>query len=221
MSPPLLPIEMSWMDDLATLILCAPFFREAALPTDTSQENAAALCLGVRQREDVVAATEKLYRMLRNTYKTETGRIPLSMHAVIRKDSPIVLTARDGDGHTAYAEGAVPETAQNRPATEESIVRVLSKLGGTVFVPGQITAEVEDGLMAPVSEINACRRSICGQITKQRETPVQIPVLHAVPPIPEDRGASDTAPVVYARFERFAQLSGEALSLAGMLFASA
>lgn len=169
---------------------------------------------GVRQREDVVAATEKLYRMLRNTYKTETGRVPLSMHAVIRKDSPVVLTARDADGHTAYVEGAVPETAQNRPATEESIVRVLSKLGGTIFAPDQITAEVEDGLMVPVSEINACRRSICGQITKQRETPVQIPVLRAAPSIPEDRGASGTAPAVYARFERFLQLSDEALSLA-------
>lgn len=169
---------------------------------------------GVRQREDVIAATDKLYRMLRNTYKTEVGRIPLSMHAVIQKDSPIVLTARDADGHMARAEGAVPEAAQNRPVTEESAVRILSKLGGTIFTPNQITAEVEDGLMAPVSEINACRRSVCEQIAKQRETPVQIPVLHAAPTIPEDIGASDTAPAVYARFERFSQLSDGALSLA-------
>lgn len=169
---------------------------------------------GVRQKEDVVAATEKLYRMLRNTYKAEVGRVPLSMHAIIQKDSPVMLTAKDADGHTAYAEGAVPEAAQNRPVTEESVVRILSKLGGTIFAPNQITAEVEDGLMAPVSEMNACRRSVCEQITKQRETPVQIPILHAAHPTPEDIGGSDKAPAVYARFERFSQLSDGAFSLA-------
>ena len=40
------------MDDLATLILCAPFFREAALPTDTSQENAAGALWSMYDKAD-------------------------------------------------------------------------------------------------------------------------------------------------------------------------
>lgn len=169
---------------------------------------------GMRQKEDVVSATEKLHRALRNTYKTENGRIPLSLHAVVRKDESIVLTAKDADGHAACAEGAVPEAARNRPTTEESVIRVLSKLGGTIFLPGEITAEVEHGLMAPVSVLNACRRSVCEQIAEQRGATAPIPVLRSAPSLPEDTGASDTAPAVYARFERFSQLSDEALQLA-------
>jgi len=66
----------------------------------------------------------------------------------------------------------------------------------------------------PVSVLNACRRSVCEQIAEQRGAIAPIPVLHSAPSLPEDTGASDAAPAVYARFERFSQLSDEALQLA-------
>lgn len=167
---------------------------------------------GTRQKEDVISATDKLYRILRTSYKGENGRTPLSLHAVILKDHPVTLTGKAG-AYTVVAEGAVPQTALNRPATEESVVRVLKKLGGTVFAPGELTAEVADGLMVPVSALNELRRTVCEQLAAKLSefTP---PETRPMAPLPADTAGYTGIPAVHARFEKREQLSAQALACA-------
>lgn len=169
---------------------------------------------GVRQKEDVVSATDRLHRKLRATYQTENGRVLLSLHAAIRKGHPVVVTAYDRDGHVARTEGAIPELAQNRPATQESVIRVLSKLGGTIFRADSITAEVEDGLMVPVAALNACRRDVCEKINALRSCISAVPVSQQSLKLSPDLGASAAPPVIRARFARYSQISDAALSVA-------
>ncbi len=166
---------------------------------------------GTRQKEDVVSATEKLFKSLRNTYKDENGRIPLDMHLTIRSNEAVTLSASDGV-YSASCSGEIPEVAQNRPTTEESAVRVLAKLGGTIFTAGRITTEIEDGLIVPVSALNALRRQICDEITEKRGE-FAVPSCGERLPLPTDHAQFVGKPALYARFASFDQLSEEALML--------
>ena len=138
----------------------------------------------------------------------------MSLHATIRKGHPVVVTAYDRDGHVARTEGAIPELAQNRPATQESVIRVLSKLGGTIFRADSITAEVEDELMVPVAALNACRRDVCEKINALRSCISAVPVSQQSLKLSPDLGASAAPPVIRARFARYSQISDAALSVA-------
>lgn len=133
------------------------------------------IMFGVRRKEDVVSATAKLLKSLENSYKQENGRVPLSLFFEARKNEPLALRGTDIDGNAAQVTGNIPQAAENKPATAESAEKSLSKLGGTIFTPEKIEAEVEDGLFLPASELNELRRAVCEEIIKQRSEIKPIP----------------------------------------------
>ncbi len=164
---------------------------------------------GVRSREDVVRATPKLLRSLSNSYQTENGRIPLSFSLSVKKDEPVLLSGTDRDGNTASCTSDPPEIAQQKAFSEEAGERILKKLGGTIFVPGEITVSCDEGLMVPVSKLNELRRTVCAEIEAQRGhfSPVKTfaPVLPDVPKNPVKKQVP-AEPLLAARFETIAQV---------------
>ena len=106
-------------------------------------------------------------------------RRPLNMRLRIEADKPAELTA-ELDGYSATVTGAVPEKAVNQPMTYETVIKNLEKLGNTPFIPGSGCIHLDDGLIMPLSAINALRRDavegICGQILTRRvcDTPKNI-----------------------------------------------
>lgn len=164
---------------------------------------------GVRSRDDVVRATPKLLRSLANSYQTENGRIPLSFSLSVKKDEPVSLTGTDKDGHTASCTSDPPEIAREKAFSAEAGERILKKLGGTIFVPGDITVSCDEGLMVPVSKLNELRRAVCAEIEAQRAqfVPVQTHAitLPDVPKHPVKRQANDE-PFLFARFETISQV---------------
>lgn len=111
---------------------------------------------GVRQKEDVVSANSVL-KELAHLYEKEKPLIPVSFTCICKKDKPISLTAKLG-GREVSAEGAVPQTAVNKPMSRESLLSRLSKLGGTQYYLKDADIQLDDGLIVPASEINALRR---------------------------------------------------------------
>ena len=101
--------------------------------------------------------------------KEDLRRVEVTMHCRVTAGAPAQLIASTR-GHQAAAEGPVPEAARSRALTEEELRSRLGKTGGTVFVPGEITAELEDGLMLPASAINALRRDALAALTELLET---------------------------------------------------
>ena len=164
---------------------------------------------GVRSRDDVVRATPKLLRSLANSYQTENGRIPLSFSLSVKKDEPVSLTGTDKDGHTASCTSDPPEIAREKAFSAESGERILKKLGGTIFVPGDITVSCDEGLMVPVSKLNELRRAVCAETEAQRAqfVPVQTHAvtLPDVPKHPVKRRTNDE-PFLFARFETISQV---------------
>lgn len=128
---------------------------------------------GIRSKEDVENSAKAL-NGIKALYKDELPRLQVDIHVTAEKGEPLSASARCGSVY-ADAAGAVPQTAQNAAATEQSICERMAKLGGTQFYAGEISADVDDGLFIPAAELNSLRRSVCDQLDDlilQKNTPV-------------------------------------------------
>ncbi len=127
---------------------------------------------GIRTREDVENSAKALSG-IKALYKDELPRLSVDIHTTAEAGQPLTAGARCG-GIYASVTGAVPQTAQKTAATEDSIVERMSKLGGTQFYAGEISADVDEGLFIPAAELNALRRALCEQLDRlilERNTP--------------------------------------------------
>lgn len=122
---------------------------------------------GIRQKDDVVSADEVLGD-LRELYRKERKVTKCDFHIEIKKDMPAKLRAVDGDGNTVTVEGDIPQTALNRPTDSEQVHKQLSKLGDTIYSLGDITCDIQNGLILPASALNNMRRNICEKLDEKR-----------------------------------------------------
>ena len=119
--------------------------------------------LGVRSEAD-----KQKSRVL-EPFRGIERKIPLRMEAVITWDRPASLTVAAGD-RVGRAEGPVPFVAKTAPMTEASVTERLSKLGGTPYVASDVRLTLDDGLMLPVSALNALRRDALADLARDEET---------------------------------------------------
>ena len=141
---------------------------------------------GRREKEDVTSARE-LIPQIHELYRSPRQVYTMDVRCVMKAGEPVRAEAvcREIPEAAVSEEGAVPQAAQNRPVTAEDIVKQLSKLGGTVFSAGDITAEAEDGLFIPAGALNELRRNLAEELTESvtwENTPVykvtgELPVL--------------------------------------------
>ncbi len=123
--------------------------------------------------------------------------LPLSMAFAAKEGEPVSLTVSaplfrcDNPGSvTATVYGDIPEPAQNAPLTSEAVEKQLSRTGGTPYRAADITADVADGLMIPLSRLNALRRDALDALDAARMTAMPNPAAgytpHKATEIPED-----------------------------------
>ena len=108
--------------------------------------------LGVRSESD------KRESASLTRFENITRKIPIELSASIKRGEPASLTARVGE-RSVIAYGATPEEARTAPISEETLRRNLSKLGDTPYTLKSLKVELDDGLMLPISAINALRRA--------------------------------------------------------------
>lgn len=124
--------------------------------------------LGVRSDSDKEAS-----RAL-EPFRGIERKIPLAMHATIRRDLPVTLSVSVGD-RQGCAEGPVPFEAQNRPLDREAVAKNLKKLGATVYEAASLKIELDEGLMLPLSALNALRRDAVAALeTCEKKTPARV-----------------------------------------------
>lgn len=127
--------------------------------------------LGVRSEDDK-SSTRSL-----PPFGGLTKKIPLDMSAVIRADAPMELTVSDGTRKISVCAD-IPEAARSLPTDRDTVIRNLTKLGGTPYSPANISVELDDGLAIPVSKLNALRRSALSAL----DSVVREPNSVSVPP---------------------------------------
>jgi putative protease len=83
---------------------------------------------------------------------------------------PMMLYAWDDNGNQYYAESEyIVELAKNRPSDLESVKKQMDRLGNTLYELGEFTAEIEDGIIAPASELNNLRRAAIEGLEAQKQ----------------------------------------------------
>ncbi len=160
---------------------------------------------GIRSKDDVENSAKAL-NGIKALYKDELPRFTVDIHVTAYKDEPIEAAAKCGSIY-ASVTGEVPQAAQNAPATEESVCSRMSKLGGTQFRAGEVTAEVEDGLFIPAADLNALRRSLCEQLDnliEQKNTPHYS--TNELSPLPQFKRREPKQPVFRAEVATAEQL---------------
>ena len=120
------------------------------------EKNIGSHMLGVRSDED-----KKISRELPE-FKGITRKLPISLHATLKAGKPTSLTVSPFNV-TVY--GDVPEAAINAPLDLAALKKSLTKFGGTPYEVADFTAELESGLILPVSKLNALRRAALDEIS--------------------------------------------------------
>ena len=118
--------------------------------------------LGVRSQHDKDMSAELA------PFEKITKTIPLELFASIKSGEAMRLRAA-ANGKEATVEGKIPEAALNAPITKETAERNLSKLGGTPYHLQKLEIELDDGLMVPISALNALRRSAIEALEPKNE----------------------------------------------------
>lgn len=124
-----------------------------------------AAMFGVRRKEDVTVATEKVFSSLRGLYRGENPRVPVTL-SLERKEDGICLVARDQEGREASAWAPLGEGGSLLPG--ERCIQQLEKTGGTPFRAQKVEVP-EEGVPCGVSTVNGLRREALGKLLTLRE----------------------------------------------------
>ncbi|MCH5203226.1 MAG: U32 family peptidase [Oscillospiraceae bacterium] len=128
---------------------------------------------GIRGKDDVDFSAKAL-SSIRGIYKDEFPRIKVDIKVKIKSGEQIFASAYCCFGEVSAVSCSVPEKAVGQPLGSKDVCGRMSKLGGTQFIAGSIEADVEDGLYASASALNALRRDICEKLEKlvlEKNTP--------------------------------------------------
>lgn len=187
--------------------------------------------LGMRS-EEAKAVTAKAEKQVRTD--KPAGYLPLDMTVTAKTGEPLTLTVsaplfrQGGECRQTVsftATGDVPEAALNRPIDRETLQKQLSRLGGSDYKLHHLTVCLDDGLMIPVSKLNALRRAAVEGLDETRKTAMAAAVAkrnatdrQASVPVFEAAETGETMPFHTARFRRPDQIPPEAESFFRLLY---
>ena len=117
---------------------------------------------------DMVALQEKpafresnqaLFDRLDAEFVDRKKQEPVCGIVTIREGQPMRLELHKAGGQAAASvEGAVAQTAQNQPLTEEKLLKQINKTGESPFCFKELTAKLEGNCFVPVQALNELRR---------------------------------------------------------------
>lgn len=120
-----------------------------------------------------------LERRLRASFEGDgpRRRARIDLRAEGREGAPLVVTARDDQGHEARAATAAPLTpAARSPLDHDLLADKLGRLGGTPFELGGLEVRLEGACHVPVSELNRVRRELVTALEAARAAPPERPL---------------------------------------------
>lgn len=167
---------------------------------------------GIRTRADVCAADSALPK-LREIYRRELPRVPISLKGTVTEGSPTVLTLTDDEGNSVTATGSVPEKAEGHALTAKMALQKLSKFGSTPYYGIGGGVRVDDGLFMSASELNALRRKAV-ELLDIKRSEIKVKRSETVyEAVKYKRSIKRVTPEIYVRLEDENQIS-EAISAA-------
>ena len=100
---------------------------------------------------------------------TPVRKISVAAEVFAKIGEPLTLTLTDADGNLATAQtNFIAERALNRPLTLDTLKSQIGRLGNSIFELEKISADIDDNLMIPISELNDVRRRAVEKLEFQR-----------------------------------------------------
>ncbi len=157
--------------------------------------------LGVRTDADKADTSDKTAKSVDYAALLKERRRPIDISAKIEAGKPSELTA-SARGHAVTVLGAVPDEATNCPLTSEAVQKNLTKLGSSPFSLGKLDVSLDDGLIMPVSALNALRRNAVDKLTEK----ICAPRASARPIALDKPTARNAESTVSARFTAYGRI---------------
>lgn len=154
---------------------------------------------GIRSKEDVTNATNKVFNSIHAMYKNELQRIPIDAKLTLLKHQKSKLTVSDDDGNSFEVLGAVPQNALKTALDMEKCRSYITKTGGTPFYLRNFSATLDDGLYLSAPELNALRREALDGLLQKRT--LRQPIEFSTVTFPETNTRQKSSPkFLRARF---------------------
>lgn len=138
-------------------------FSRSGFTTGYFDDKRDKMMFGIRQKDDVIAATGVLGELAQLAGR-DIGAVAVEGAFTAYADEPMSLALRDSDKNSVFVEGEMPQTAHTKPTDEARVRQSLMKTGGTPFHFADLDIALSDGLMIPVSQLNALRREAFDQL---------------------------------------------------------
>ena len=161
---------------------------------------------GTRQKDDVTAAAPVLSTLAR-LYDNEKPLVPVDFAFTCVAGEPLTLAAGAWGRSVFIQSETIPQTAKNTPLGKETVEEQLQKCGGTQFYARDIDIELDEGLFASVSVINALRREALEELNAALEQ--RTPAAFTTPAKEETSARRPKTCALYARFADADQIPGD------------
>ena len=137
------------------------FFRHGSLPAHTARP-------GDRVWKTKDPQLEKQLKAER-AKETPTPTIPLRLKVSGQPGKPLYLHATASDREAILTSTLPLAPARNRPLTSASIREQLGRLGGTPFHLGDLSVDLPQPVILPISELNRLRRNLVSRLNNKSE----------------------------------------------------
>lgn len=148
------------------------------------------------------AASAAVLGSLRELYRGENGRVPVSIKFEARAGLPMHMSMSAGE-NTVCADSDVPQAAINRAADEQYLREKCEKFGSTPYYCDKFSCIIDGGLMIPASAVNAMRRECVEKLNSARLP--QSVAFYEMPAV-ADAAERHGAPELFARFAKIEQV---------------
>ena len=96
-------------------------------------------------------------------------RFKLDLRVTAHLGQPFRVSGTDADGFKSEAvSDFVVEKALKRAMDEQSVRKQMNRLGTTVYELGELTCDIDEGVIVPMSVMNDVRRQLTDDLTAQR-----------------------------------------------------
>jgi putative protease len=116
----------------------------------------------------------ELDKQLRQSFAGENPQFqrPISVEVYGEVGDKLIAKANDELGHVVQVESTISLVeAHTKPLTKERLHEQFARLGNTPFYLADLTNNLTNGIMLPVSELNRMRREIVTQLEVRRSLP--------------------------------------------------
>ena len=157
---------------------------------------------GYRSKDDVISATNDVFKELQNLYKTDTPVTPVNMTFSVTKESTILEMTANGVTVTAITDGG--EVPIKNALSVEMAEKNLKKLGGTPYFLNDLKFNNPENLTLSLSTINALRRECVEKLDLELNS-CDREFFDVIPNIKGNN--KKKTPTLRARFSDFSQYS--------------